>query len=123
MKQESSALFPYLPSTTDHSHDINQFKENVSLHPIDSPYEDFRGYSETGEDFIPTDLESRDLEKRTKAVEIVRKFFKHAAEVSNCNIIWNTNNLLTILPHDDNDITWIGKTKQRVDSGKFKLIY
>ena len=93
------------------------------MHPIDYPYEDFRQYSEAGEDFIPNDLESKDLEKRIKAVEIVRKFFKYAVEVSNSNIIWNTNNLLTILRYNGNDITWIGTTKQRVHSGKFKLIY
>ena len=97
MKQGSSTLFFYLPSTTDRSHDINHFKENVSLHPIDCPYQDFRWYSETGEDFIQTDLELRNLEKQTRAAEIVRKFFKDVTEVSNSNIIGNANNLFTAL--------------------------
>ena len=123
MKQESSTLFFYLPSTTNRSHDINHFKENISLDPIDCPYEDFRWYSETGEDFIPKDFELRDLEKQTKAAEIVRKVFKGATEVSNSNIIGNESNLFTVLQHDGNDITWIGTTKQRVDSGRFKLNY
>ena len=39
------------------------------------------------------------------------KIFKAAAEVSNANIVRNPKNLLT-LQHDDNDITWIGTTKQ-----------
>lgn len=117
MRKEAFIFF-YLPSTTDLSHDKNQFGEIVSLHPIYCPYEDFRRYSEAGEDFIPTDLESRDLEKRTKAAKIVRKFFKNAAQVSTSNIIRNANNLLTTLQHDDNDITWIGSTKQRVDTGR-----
>ena len=38
LKQESSTLFFYLLSTTDFSHDINQFKENVSLHLIGCLY-------------------------------------------------------------------------------------
>ena len=93
------------------------------MHPIDCPYEDFRWYSETGEDFIPTDLETRDLEKRTTAKEIVRKFFKDAVEASSSNIMRNTNNLLMTLRYDDNDITWIVTTKQRVEPGRFKLNY
>ena len=40
------------------------------------------------------------------------KIFKAAAEVSNANIVRNPKNLLTTLQHDDNDITWIGTTKQ-----------
>ena len=91
--------------------------------PIDCPYEGFRQYAETEEDFIPTDLESKDHKKRTKAAEIVRTFFKDAAEVSNSTITKNANNLLTTLRHDDNDITWIGTTKQRGDAGRFKLSY
>ena len=52
------------------------------------------------EDFIATDLESKDLEKRTKAADIVQTFFKDAAEVCNLNIIKNANLLTTI--QDDN---------------------
>ena len=75
---ETRSIHPffYLLSTTDCSHNINQFREKVSLHPIDCIYEDFRQYSKTGEDFMPIDLESRDIEKRTKAAEIVRKFLR-----------------------------------------------
>ena len=97
---------------------------HVSLHPSDCPYEDFRHYSKTGEDFMPQDLQSRDPEKRIKVVEIVQKIFKDAVEVSNTNIIRNANNLLTTLPPDSyKDIVWIGTTKQRVESQKFKIGY
>ena len=114
----------YLPSSTiDSSHNVSQFKEDVSLHPTDCRYQDFRRYSETGENNIPTDWESRDLEKRTKAAEFVRKCFKDVNETSNSNIIWNANDLLTTLKHDRNDITCVGSTKQRVDAGKFKFNY
>ena len=72
--------------------------DHVSLHPIDCPYEDFRQYLKTGEDFMPQDLESRDLEKRSKAVQVLQKIFKDGVEVSGANIIRNSNNLLTTLP-------------------------
>ena len=71
---------------------------------------------------MPSDLELRDLEKRQNRAETVRRFFKDVVEVSNSNIVRNANNLLMDLPRDnDKKITWIGTTKQRVDSGKFKL--
>ena len=72
--------------------------DHVSLHQIDCPYENFRQYLKTGEDFMPQDLESRDLEKLSKAVQVLQKIFKDGVEVSGANIIRNANNLLTTLP-------------------------
>ena len=73
---------------------------------------------------MPQDVQSRDPEKRIKEVEIVQKIFKDAVEVSNTNIIRNANNLLTtLLPDSYKDIAWIGTTKQRVESQKFKIGY
>ena len=43
--QKYSTLFFYLPSTTDRKEKINQFVKNISLHPIDCRYEDFKKYS------------------------------------------------------------------------------
>ena len=72
---------------------------------------------------MPQDLESRDLEKRSKAVQVLLKNFKDAVDVSNANIIRNANNLLTTLsPDSDEDISWIGATKQK-EFKKFKLGY
>ena len=71
---------------------------------------------------MPSDLQSRDIEKRENAAETIRRFFKDTVEVSNSNIVRNANNLLTDLPrNNDKSIAWIGTTEQRVDSGKFKL--
>ena len=73
---------------------------------------------------MPSDLQSRDIEKRENAAETIRRFFKDTVEVSNSNIVRNANNLLTDLPrNNDKNIAWIGTAKQRVDSGKFKLNY
>ena len=73
---------------------------------------------------MPSDLELRDIEKHENAAETIQIFFKDTVEVSNSNIVRNANNLLTDLPrNNDKNITWIGTTKQRVDSGQFKLNY
>ena len=123
-RREKSTLFFYLHSASNRFHVINQFRENVSLHPIDCPYEASKQYSKNGKDFVSSGLESRDLEKRGNAAETVRRFFKDAVEVSNSNIVRNANNLLMDLPRDDDkNITWVGTTKKRVDSKKFKLSY
>ena len=49
---------------------------NVSLHPIDCLYENFKQYSSSSDDFIPQDLDSRDQKKWSVAVEILRNFLK-----------------------------------------------
>lgn len=74
-------------------------------------YEDFREHSETGEDFIQMDLESRDHKKRINAAEIVRKLFRDASEVFNSYILRNSKNLLKTLPHNRNDIARYNETK------------
>ena len=123
-RQENPTLFFYLTSSIERSYVINQLREYVSLHPIDCPFEAFKQYSENEEDFVPSDVESRHLEKCETAAETVRRFFKDAVEVSNSNIVRNENNFLTDLPRDnDKNITRIGTMKERVDSGEFKLNY
>ena len=93
--QEHSNIFFFLPSTTDKNEKINQFFKNVSLHPIDCRYEDFRKYLAVGRDFCLQNLHSTDLEKRLAAREIIVKLFKDAVHVFNSNFMRNTNNLLT----------------------------
>ena len=66
-RQEQFTLFFYLPSTTDRSHVINQFRENVSLRPIACTYGVFKQYSKNGDGFVPSDLEPIVLEKRENA--------------------------------------------------------
>ena len=79
-------LFFYLPSTTDCSHAINQFRENFFLHPIDSLHMKILDSIQKREDFMPVDLGSRNL-------EFVQRFFKEAVEFSHSNIVRNANNL------------------------------
>ena len=74
-RDDPSKLFYYLPSTTDRKETINQFRSNVQLHPINCLYEDFTGFSPKGKYFKPQDLDSRNLEKRGPAKEVVLDFF------------------------------------------------
>ena len=72
--QEDSKLFFFLPSTTDHKEEINKFFENVNLHPIDCPCDDFVNYSIKNHSFLQHNVDSRNTAKREAAREIVRKF-------------------------------------------------
>ena len=65
--QEFSTLFFYLPSTTNRKEKINQFVKNVSLHPSDCQYENFKKYSRNQINFMLHDLDSSDLERRLAA--------------------------------------------------------
>ena len=48
-----SKMFFYHRSTTDRKEKTNQFMKNVSLHPIDCIYENFKQYSSSGDEFVP----------------------------------------------------------------------
>ena len=84
---------------------------NVSLHPTDCFYENFKQYSSSSDDFIPQDFDSRDQKKWSVAVEIVRNFFKDTANVSNSNLVRNANKMMSTLRHASNDIRWVGPTR------------
>ena len=93
-----------------------KFQKNVFLHPIDCRYEYFQKYSRIDVDFKLSGLDSPDLEKRSVAKEIVLNFFKDAAQVSNSNLVWNANALLTkgnAKINADQEISWIGKSRKR----------
>ena len=124
--QEYSTLFFYLPSTTDWKKKISQLVKNLSLHPIDCRYEDFKNYSRNQTDFTPQDLESPDLNKRLAAREIVVNFFKDAAQLSNLNLLRNAANTLLLTGgakiNAGGVINWIGKS-QTLDQDRFRSTY
>ena len=84
---DSSNLFFILFSTTSRKEKINNFFNNVHLHPIDCVYEDFSDYSLMKKTFYPQHLDSTLPEDREAAKEIVFSNFKHMAEFSNSNLI------------------------------------
>ena len=95
--------------------------KNVSLHLIDCIYKNFKQYLSSGDEFMPQDLNSTDPQKRAIATEIVLDFFKDVVNVSNVNLVRNSNNLLTSLTKANDDLVWVGTSKERFDSTKFKL--
>ena len=118
-KGESSTLFCYLPSTTDRKELVNQFKNNVQLHPIDCSYEKFREFSSSGSNFFPHHLDSDDKKEHKVAREIVVNFMKHIVNISNANLKRNRN-CLVLNGNVSSETPIIG---MEVRSKRFKLSY
>ena len=71
-KEESSTLFSFLLSITDRKENINQFRDNVSLKPIDCRLEFLNSFLPDKEvHFQPQLLNSTDIEKRGPQVELL----------------------------------------------------
>ena len=93
--KEFSTLFYYLPSTTDREENIDQFKENVKLNPIDSSHEFLNSFpSDELFSFWLEYLTSAILDLRDSQLQMLHTFFSHMSKVSNDNLIWNTDHLL-----------------------------
>ena len=88
----------YLPSTTDRKELMYQYKDNVSLNPIDWNYEDFKNFSSEKKDFYPHYLDLNVNDERKVAAEILYNIFNDLVEMSNANLIRNADHLLAILP-------------------------
>ena len=71
------------------------------------------GVSTTGTQFRPDFLESNNLEIREPQVQIMCAFFNHMAQVSNNNLVTNSNSLISTLKLQAKDMPWVGPTKQR----------
>ena len=120
--EEFSNLFYYLPSTTGRNEDINQFRGNVNLNPIDCSLEFLSSFSKDGVKFQPELLSSEVLEIRNLQVEIMYNFFNHMVKTGNQNMR-HFDHLFAITHIDTTDMPWIGPTKKRFVPTKFKLIY
>ena len=100
-RETFSKLFFFLSSTANWKEEINQHISNVSLHAINCPYDDFQKLSRPVNVFVSSDLQCGG-EKRKVAREIFLEFLRRAAEISNLNLILNTNYLLTIMDVEPN---------------------
>ena len=113
--EESSGLFFYLPSITECKEKINQFRENVNLNPID--------FLPDKVGFKPHLLNYSVAKKRDLQVELLYNFFRQMAETTNATLIQNADYLLASDKQDNSKIVWVGPSKQRYNSMKFKLTY
>ena len=125
----SSKLFFFLPSTTDRKEKINRWVNNVNLHPINCLYDDFKNYAPQSFEIQKKGIQSQDLDFHIQAVksetrECILNFMKHAAELSNNNLVRNSNALMQSKDAkiDKEDFNWINNSLTQAEL-KFKLRY
>ena len=118
---KSSGLFMLLPSTLDQKEDFTQWKDHVHLHPIDVTIDEL--VDVTGLQKInPVILDLSD--KREKHVAGYYKIMKKVAEISNQNLIRNSDAYLSSggKTDPDNEFVWIDDSF-KMSSEKFQLAY
>ena len=115
-----SSLFYYLPSVSDRKEAINQFKNNVSLSPVNVTLELIESFSSEGASFKPDLLNSSKEEERKPQTEMLYGLFKHIAKLSNQNLERNIAHLNILQNRSSSEMEWSNK---KLDSSKFKLIY
>ena len=121
-RNEYSKIFFYLPSITDRKEKINQYRDQVSLTPVDCKLERFEDFSPSGYAFNPSHLQPSHP-KYTDAKSTLYKFFENSIEVSNANLIQNVYSLMK-KKNIKSDLTWgVNMTQKKIDNEKFKLGY
>ena len=121
-RNEYSKIFFYLPSITDRKEKINQYRDQVSLTPVDCKLEKFEDFSPSGYAFNPSHLQPSHP-KYTDAKSTLYKFFENSIEVSNANLIQNVYSLMK-KKNIKSDLTWgVNMTQKKIDNEKFKLGY
>ena len=99
-------MFMFLSSTLDRKVKILQWQDHVHLHPINVTYEELKGLN-NGKDFNPSLLDHKDLRKNITV--LFYKYMKKVAEISNHNIVRNSDAYMAngeqIDP--DNEFSWI----------------
>ena len=120
-KVKSTGLFIFLPSTLDRKEDFIQWKDHVHLHPIGVTTDELKDV--TGLQKInPAILDLSD--EREKHVAGYYKIIKKVAEISNQNLIRNSDAYLCSgrKTDPDNEFVWIDDSF-KMSSKKFQLTY
>ena len=118
---KQSEFFIFLPATLDRKEDFLQWKDNVHLHPIDLSIDDLKNeMSVTSLD--PSLLESKQF--RASLVSGFYKFMKKIAELSNQNIVRNSDAFMSKGGKVDNEkeFVWIDDSIKHA-TAKFQLDY
>ena len=82
-------MFMFLPSTLDRKEDIQQYNDNVNLHPVDISYEQLKVLN-NNKYFDPSDLDKISA-LRKDIVKIFYSIMRVVAGVSNHNLVRNSN--------------------------------
>ena len=123
--KKKSDMFFFLLCTTDRKELMNEFKENVSLNPIDTEFENFRDFHQEKKNFLAQHLDLNVSDERRKiVVEIMYNVFKNIYEARYANLLRNADHLFaTKSDSASDDIVWIGASKKRFGEKKYKLTY
>ena len=120
--ETSSEMFYYLPSISDRKEEINQYKSNVSLTPIDVTLDFINSFSnDKNFKFRPDLLNSPSDDQREPHVKVLRLLFKQMATFSNQNLQRNVLYLNMKSDRDSSEMECSGSTQ--FNSKKFKLTY
>ena len=112
-----------MPSITDRKEEINQWKNNSSLTPIDFSIYFIESFSTQKVKFQPNLLNSFNEKERAPQIEMLYGLFKHMAQFSNQNLQRNVTHLNLKQKRNVSEMNWSGTSNSRFDSSKFKLTY
>ena len=122
-------MFFFLPYTTDRKEKINRWANNVNLHPTDCLYDDFKNSAPQNLEIEEKGLHPEDLDLLAPSIRLetrncILSFMKHAAGLSNNNLIRNVNALMQSKDAkiDKEEFSWINNSLSQTES-KFKLGY
>ena len=118
---KQSELSFSLPATLDRKEEVLQYKDNVHLHPIDLTIDDLKKEMFVTS-FDPSLLENKQL--RSSIVPGIYKVMKKIAELSNQNIIRNSDSFISKggKVDADKEFVWIDDSIKQATS-KFQLNY
>ena len=113
-----SSVFFFLPSTTERIEDINRHMGSVNLSPIDILEKNFDA-EDVSFDQSKLDFE---CEEKQKISRTVVKMLKQVIDISNANLVKNSDGLLS-KKNVDFDVEWIGKDRKRLPDNRYKMSY
>ena len=122
-KEDFSMLLYQLPSIADRKEDINLYRNDVNLSPVDYSISFTESFSKNKEKFDQLFLNSTDQNLRKLQVKMLYGVFRQMAEYSNNNMKCNADFLLAKLKKKAINIPWVGPSKQRLDSSLYELTY
>ena len=96
-------------------------RKNVNLHPIDVSYDELKKYNDD-KDFCPADLDNNDSRKHL--TKLLYKYMKRVAEISNHNLIRNSDAYMASggKGDQDNHFSWIDNSYKGGKKNSTKLL-
>ena len=116
-----SNLFMYLPYTLDHKEDFMHYKSNVSLHPVNLTFDDIKH----ADDQSLMDPSFLNTDARSEVTEDYYKIMKKIAEVSNQNLVRNSDAFISSGGNvdPDNEFCCSSDDSYKTSKEKFQLTY